>query len=322
MLTLMGGKLSYCDRVPRRSFLQVGFLGLGGLSLPEALQQRAVASETSPVARKTSVIFLELAGGPTQFETYDPKPDAPAEYRGPLDAVRTSVPGVLFCELMAQQAKVMDKLAVVRSVRHERNSHDPSSHLTQTGYYKSEPKGGANQSPCIGSITAKIRGANVAGLPPYVAIPDIMRNGAAAYLGKSYNPFETKGDVNRKKFKVKNLGLVKGCDIRRMNDRRALLSSLDAMRRSTDIHGVADSMDTFTHQAFDLVMGDRARRAFDIRRENPTDSRPLRTEYCGTKHAVGAPIGRMRDHIYDGACPRMGRSSADQKEDAREDARI
>lgn len=104
--------------------------------------------------RKTSVIFIELAGGPTQFETYDPKPQAPAEYRGPLGAIDTNVVGVQFSEAMSDQAKVMDKLAIIRSIHHDSGSHDTSSHLVQTGYYKTTRKGGANTSPCVGAVTA------------------------------------------------------------------------------------------------------------------------------------------------------------------------
>ena len=139
MFTLTGKSFP----INRRNLLRVGALGFGGLTLPNLLS----AGQSARNSR--SVIFIELAGGPTQFETYDPKPDAPIEYRGPFQAIQTNVVGIQFSELMAEQAKVIDKLAIVRSIHHERSSHDPSSHLTQTGYYKSGPKGGANQNPCI-----------------------------------------------------------------------------------------------------------------------------------------------------------------------------
>ena len=268
MLTLYGKQATFCDGVARRAFLKAGCLGLGGLSLADILCRRA---EAAKAAKKTSVIFVELAGGPTQFETYDPKPSAPIEYRGPFGVVQTSVPGVVFSELMIEQANVLDKLSIVRSVHHDHNSHDPSSHLSQTGYYKRGPKGGssaADTMPCFGSIVAKVRGSNVPTLPAYVAVPTIMRNGRASYLGKSFNPFETIGDANDSKFKVQNLSLTAGLDLNRLDDRRTLLSSLDAQRRLFDLQGSSEAHDEFAEQAFELVIGSRARIAFDIQRED------------------------------------------------------
>ena len=148
MLTITGRKSSFCDGIARRSFLKAGCLGLGGLSLADVQRLQAESAEAD---HSKSVIFVELAGGPTQFETYDPKPAAPVEYRGEFGSVSTKIPGELFCELMPAQAAVMDKLSIVRSVHHPSNSHDPSSHLTQTGYYKRGPKGGrssADTMPC------------------------------------------------------------------------------------------------------------------------------------------------------------------------------
>jgi len=267
MLTLTGDRIRCCDGLPRRSFVKIGTLGLGGLTLADMLRHRAAAGAAAQQTRKSSVIFLELAGGPTQFETYDPKPDAPAEYRGAMQAIDTRLPGVFFNELMAEQARVADKLAVIRSVHHNSSSHDPSSHLTQTGYYKKGPKGGPNQFPCVGSVVGKLRGANSRGIPAYVAVPSIMRNGAAAYAGKSYNPFETGGDPNKDNFTVKNLSLGKGLSLARLDDRKSLLASLDDSRRLLDTEGVVDSIDGFNRQAFDLLTGGAARRAFDVHEE-------------------------------------------------------
>ena len=263
MITVSGRPLEFCDGVPRRTFLKAGFLGLGGLTLPSILRAR----ESGGASRNAAVIFLELAGGPTQFETYDPKPDAPSEIRGPLGVVRTNVPGVIFSELMAEQAKVMDKLAIIRSIHHDSSSHDTSSHLTQTGYYKKGRKGSDNSMPSIGSITARTRGANTPGMPAYVAIPSVMRNGEAAHLGQACLPFETGGDPNAKGFAVRNLSPSDGLTVERLSDRRSLLSSLDARRRWADSERAAEAIDEHVSRAFDLVTGDRARKAFDIERE-------------------------------------------------------
>jgi hypothetical protein len=143
MLTLLGESTRYCDGVSRRSFLRAGALGLSGLSLADLLALRSRAKESESAARQhAAVIFVELGGGPSHLETYDPKPGAPIELRGPLDSVGTSVPGVYFSQYMREQARLLDKLAVVRSIHHWSNSHDPSSHLTQTGYLKRGQKGG------------------------------------------------------------------------------------------------------------------------------------------------------------------------------------
>jgi len=267
MLTLEGQRIHCCDGLPRRTFLKIGTLGLGGLSLADMLRHRASAEKTQRNANKTSVIFLELAGGPTQFETYDPKPDAPADYRGAMQTIDTRLTGVHFSEMMAEQARIADKLVIIRSVHHNSSSHDPSSHLTQTGFYKTGAKGGPNQSPCIGSVVDKLRGSNVQGIPGYVAVPSIMRNGAAAYIGRSYNPFETGGDPNKQDFTVKHLHLSDGLSLARLDDRKSLLDSLDASRRLLDNREVADSNDEFNQQAFELLTGEAARKAFDIQEE-------------------------------------------------------
>ena len=271
MLTFSGHSSTFCDGVSRRSALQVGSLGLAGcvgLNLDQVLRARDAQSATA--RKNTSVIFIELAGGPTQFETYDPKPNAPREYRGAFGTVQTNLPGVLFSEWMPRQAALADKLAIIRSVHHPSNSHDPSSHLTQTGYYKRGPKGGVNQMPAFGCVVAKVRGPNAATLPPYVAVPRTMRNGGPAHLGKSFNPFETISDPSRKDFKVQNLALNKTLNRTRLSDRKSLLGALDAQRRLADLQGASQAVDDFTYQAFDLITGNAARVAFDIDAESDT----------------------------------------------------
>ena len=266
MMRLVGNEqATFCDGQTRRSFLSAGFLGLGGLALPQLLQAREEAGST---AKKTSVIYIELTGGPTHIETYDPKPEAPAEYRGPLGVVKTKLPGVYFSELMAEQAKVADKLAIIRSMHHSSSSHDTSSHLTQTGHYKIGRKGGKNSFPAIASTTARLKGANGPGVPPYVSIGRAMRNGRAAFLGNAYDPFIAGGDPNKANFKVSNLDLLPELKLQRVNDRKGLLDALDENRRLVDITRTAESIGKFNGQAFDLLTGDGARKAFNISEEN------------------------------------------------------
>lgn len=257
-----------CDGISRRGVVRAGLAGMVGLSLPELLKLRAESAERTGISRNTAVIYLELAGGPSQHETYDPKPMAPAEYRGPMTAVSTCLPGVQFGQFMEQQAQIADKLAILRAVWHDSGSHGTSSHLTQTGYYLRDRQNRDNDMPCIGSVTARVRGSNADGMPPFVSIPRRMRFGTAAWLGKGYNAFETVRDADRKNFEVPNLTLLNGFTDDRLGDRKKLLKHIDSARRTIDNEGVADAMDDFTRQAFEMVSGDGARIAFDIERES------------------------------------------------------
>ncbi len=272
MLTMTGEKATFCDGIARRSFLRAGFLGFGGLSMPDILRLRS-ANANDAQTDANSVIFVELAGGPSQFETYDPKPHAPVEYRGEFGVIPTNVPGIMLSELMVEQAQLMDKLSIVRSVHHPSNSHDPSSHLSQTGYYKRGPKGGqssADTMPCFGSVIARLRGSNVSGLPAYVAVPTVMRNGQSSYLGKSYSPFETVEDPADPDFQVQNLSLVSGLTAVRLDNRHELLSELDRQQRMFDLQRSSTALDGFREQSLELVTGRRARAAFDIQAEADT----------------------------------------------------
>ncbi len=262
----------FCDGVSRRGLVQAGLGGIIGLSMPQLLKlQTATAAEPESKidsSLDTAVIYLEQAGGPTQHETYDPKPNAPIEYRGPFNAVSTALPGFSFCELMSKQAAIADKLAVIRSIHHNSSSHGTSSHMTQTGYYLNDNQNRNNEMPSIGSYAMRIRGANAQGVPAFVSVPQSMRYGRAAWLGKGNNPLETSRSADDKRFEVPNLTLLKGIDESRLSDRRQLLSGFDAARRIVDNHGAAEATDEFTRQAFDMVTGDAARKAFAIDEED------------------------------------------------------
>jgi hypothetical protein len=252
----------FCDGISRRHLLKAGVLGLTVADI------RRLQAATGMPARKTAVIFVELAGGPTQHETYDPKPLAPSEFRGPLGVVGTNVPGIQFSELMAEQAKIADKLAVIRSITHNSGSHGTSSHLTQTGYYLRNNQNRENEMPCVGSVVSRLRGSNAAGLPAFVSLPNTMRYGRPAWLGSGYAAFETVKDPSKPNFQVPNISLARGLTPERLADRQSLLGELDASRRIYDTAGTADAVDQFTGEAFDLLSGDGARTAFDIEQED------------------------------------------------------
>jgi hypothetical protein len=265
----------YCDGISRRSFLMAGSLGLAGLALPDWLCRKAQAAETGQPTRDTAVIMIWLDGGPTHMDTYDLKPAAPAEYRGPLKGTKTNVPGIDICDLMPNQAKVMDKLAIVRSLHHTTGDHFEGAHWMLTGYKGSNAVNLDPMYPSAGSITAKVRGANKPGLPAYVAVPFAASVGlipgynSGAYLGTAYNPFQTGGDPNSRNFSVQNLRLPGGVTMSQLEDRRQLLTSFDTLRRDLDRSGTADSLDKFQCEAYELISGPTAREAFDIGKEDP-----------------------------------------------------
>jgi hypothetical protein len=265
----------YCDGLTRRSFLRAGLLGAAGLALPDLLRLRAQTADAGRTSRDTAVILIWLDGGPTHMDTYDLKPDAPAEYRGPLRHTATNVPGLDICNLMPRQARVMDKLAVVRSLHHTTGDHFAGAHWMLTGYHGSTAARLDPMYPSAGSITARVRGANRPGMPAYVAVPVAASVGlvpgynSGAYLGTSYNPFQTGSDPNNPNFSVNNLRLPSGVTVGQLEDRRALLTSFDSLRRDVDRSGTMVSMDRFEREAFEMISGPAARTAFDINREDP-----------------------------------------------------
>lgn len=265
-------QFDFCDGVTRRGMIQAGLLGSIGLSFADLLRFQAEAASTGEKTRGKSVIYLELAGGPSQHETYDPKPEAPAEYRGPMNSIGGALPGVRFCELMERQAALMDKLIVFRAINHDSGSHQTSAHLTQTGYYLRDRQSAENDMPCVGSVAAQLIGANAPGVPAFCSIPREMRYGRAAWLGKSNNAFETVKNANDPKFTVPNLTLLNGLTPERLEDRKRLLAGFDATMRTVDNAGVADAVDGFSRQAFEMVTGPAARLAFDLSKE-PDDVR-------------------------------------------------
>jgi uncharacterized protein (DUF1501 family) len=257
----------------RRSFLQAGALGVGGLSLVQSLQPQAQGAARP---RDTSVILIWLSGGPGHMETWDPKPLAPAEYRGPLRAIDTSVPGVQFSELMPEQARIMEHLAVLRTVKHGTGDHTKGNHWMLTGFEGpafNAPDNTQQRRPALGSAVAKLRGANRRGLLPYVAVPH-LRGGTdnlfhyASYLGGGFNPFIVNSDPNERKFEVRNLALPGDLTLQRAADRRGLREQLDRLQLAAD----KSSHDLDTHQqaAFDLLTSRQVRAAFDISQEGDT----------------------------------------------------
>jgi hypothetical protein len=251
-----------CEGNTRRDFLKIGTLGLGMLTLPELLRARAQATAAGVSTRNTSVIWLWLGGGPTHVETFDPKMTAPSEYRSVTGEVATSLPGVTIGGTFPKMAKVVDKMALVRSFAHTNSGHGGGTHWLMTGYdNRGIDNGGLPTRPSLGSIVSKVRGTNHprTGMPTYLRLSGIGSDGPA-FLGTAYSPFDPSGQAR------KNMSLV--VDRARLDQRRELLSALDRANRLVDHSGLMSGLDSFEQQAFDLVVSE-SQKAFDLKDENP-----------------------------------------------------
>jgi hypothetical protein len=267
MLDLWGRSFRNCDRVSRRNVLRIGSLALGGITLADLFRRRAAASPQAHLATDTAVIQLFLGGGPSQLDTFDLKPNAPADIRGEFREISTSVPGIRICEHLPRLAAVMDKFSIVRTVSHDSPSHLPSAHLIQTGYIDQGAIAGRNMTPSTGSVVARVRGPVTQGLPTYVSVPRPQAFARAGYLGAAYDPFTTDVEPNAENFAVRDLKIPSDMTPVRLERRRALLHGLDNLRRNLDSAGQIAGMDAFSQQAMDLITSASAIRAFDIERE-------------------------------------------------------
>jgi hypothetical protein len=259
----------------RRTLLKIGSLGLGGLSLPNLLRQEAAAAEASGTKkRRKAVILLWLAGGPSHIDMYDLKPDAPAEFRGEFKPIGTNVSGIDISEHLPLQARIMDKLALVRSAFHTNAGHGMGSQWMLTGY---QPTIEVNDNifPSCGSVVSKMLGPNEPGMPAYVNLPRQIGLGKAAYLGASFNPFAPDDDPNSEGFQVRNLKLPGRVKEDRLARRQELLGQIDQIRRDIDAKGDIDGLDTFYRNAMEMVTSDKAQKAFHIQSEPAK----LREEY-------------------------------------------
>jgi hypothetical protein len=259
--------------VSRRKFLGLGALALGGLGYADLLRlQSSAKAADSSADNDNAVILLWLPGGAPHMEMYDLKPDAPAEYRGEFNPIRTNVPGLDVGEHLPLHAKHADKFAVIRSIAHTFSDHGGGHKRFLTGRDPFQPVGFVNDHPMVGSIVAKCREGRNVGLPNYVAGMDNGRQGVdvfsfgAAYLGQATTPFMVPGNPSDPKFGVQNLSIPEGF-APRMEDRRKLLRSFDRINRDLDASGAMRAMDEFERKAVELVTSPRAREAFDLSRE-------------------------------------------------------
>jgi len=295
MLSLNGASFGNCAGVSRRGLLRAGVLGFTGMNLPDLLRAEARAGETGRRAGKdASVILIWLDGGPPQHETYDPKPDAAEQVRGPIGAIQTSVPGIFLSELLPRHAALMEKFAILRSVHHGNDDHFAAAHWMLTGYLGSNAVNLPPVNQSFGSIISKTMGSRREGIPAYVGLPNTHSVGlpigyhGAAYLGRGHDPFNADGDPNSDGYRVTSLELPAGMDATRLNDRRGLLASFDAARRAMEDSPISRDLDQFQTAAFSMLSGPEARAAFDLSQEPAR----LRDRYGRHTWGQSALLGR------------------------------
>jgi hypothetical protein len=261
--------------IGRRDFLKAGGLAFGGLTLPALLAADRVQSEISCI-----VIFQN--GGASQLDTFDPKPDAPADIRGSFKPIPTAVPGIQISELLPCTAAAMKKFSIIRSMHSDEAIHERARQYIFSG---TRPRNDLLH-PSYGAVVAKERGPK-GGLPPFVVIPDKDLSAEAGFLGPSYDPFIS-GNPNAKNFSVMDLTLPTGMNLDEAQARKQLLADLDAGFRSVEKSPVLDSMDEFYQKAFDLISSPAAKKAFDMAAEPDK----LRDAYGRTGAGQGMLLAR------------------------------
>ena len=253
----------------RRSFVKAGILGSMGLTLSSLLRSEARATSATPTGsgKVNSVIILWMRGGPSHIDMWDPKPDAPAEFRGEFGAKPSKVPGINLIDLLPMSAKIMDKWSIIRSLHHHDAGHSTGDQICFTGY-NAGPMPDENIHPSCGAIVSKQLGHLSPKLPAYVMIPRMVPGANSAYLGVSHKPFETQADPAQPgAFRLPNFTLPEGVTLERVGDRKGLLTSFDAIRREVDKTGQIEAVDRYQQKAWEIVTTTAARDAFDLDRE-------------------------------------------------------
>ena len=282
-----------CEGITRRNCLQLGLGGLVGAGLAPLLRGRALADVGIERQQQADAcILVWLDGGPTHYETFDPKPEAPVEIRGEFGTTPTAVPGTHFSEHMVNLAGIFDKYSLIRSIRHDQGNHGAGNHYMMTGAPPRIPVGcGAFVSfhPSLGSVVAKEVGAPD-GLPPYFSMPSMSRSGGPNFLGANYAPFVVSNDPNRNGFRVRDVALPDGVLHDRFNRRRELRSQLDQLPRWED-SAVGDpsvTADEFYVQGYQLMESAQAQAAFRVE----TEEASLRDRYGRNSFGQRALLAR------------------------------
>ena len=253
----------------RRGFMKMGLGGFAALTLPGVMRLKAAAAQPDH-DKKTAVIMVWKPGGCSHIDTYDPKPDAASEYRGPFATIPTAVPGLNFSELLPMQAKIADKFTVLRSMRQTAAGHPAGSMQMLSGDSdtRDKPK---PRLPDWMSVTNYLRskaGSRANPLPLYAGINPPKTYNGPAYLGDAYSPFSVVGDPSKPKFVVPNIGLSDQSEIKHLRRRSTLRQNLDTLERAFDHAGELRALDEFETQAMTLLTNPKTKDAFDLSKED------------------------------------------------------
>jgi hypothetical protein len=283
VLKIVGGSdFGYCDRISRRQFLQIGGLAMGGLALPDLL----LAEEAQGGAKRhKAVIMVYMPGGPPHQDMFDLKLDAPSDIRGDFKPIKTNVPGIEICEHLPRLAKMMDRVAVIRSLVGARDEHD--SHMCMTGYTSGEQA--QNHAPDFGSVVARLQGPTDPTVPPFVNLAKRTQHmpyndPGTGFLGQDYGALNPNGPM------MPDLTL-QGITLDRLADRRRMLSSFDRFRRKVDS---TKGFDGLQERAFSILTSSKVVNALDLGKEDPK----VRSRYGkGTDGPVGDGSPMTNDHF-------------------------
>jgi hypothetical protein len=245
----------------RRWFLQTGLAGLAGLSLADTLRLQAAPAGVQRDPR--SVILFWLSGGPSQIDTWDPKPDAPVEIRGPYRTIPTSVPGIRVCEHLPLQARLMHRLSILRAVDCSASNHTPITMQAGNALARRTDDGkDGGGYPSMGSVAARFRGPNVLAMPAFVGLADSWKADVwgAGHMGAAFEPVKGNELPGR-------LALPEGIAVPRLHDRTELRRQFDNLQRRLDAGGGMEQTDRYAAMALDMVVSPSVRRAFDLERE-------------------------------------------------------
>jgi hypothetical protein len=276
----------------RRWFLQTGLAGLAGVTLADTLRlsaHAATAGVASPA--KKSVILFWLSGGPSHIDMWDPKPQAPAEIRGPYRAISTRVPGIAVCEHLPLQARIMDKLSIIRAVDCSASNHTPITMQAGNALARRTDDGNDGAGyPSMGSIAAKFRASNEPSMPPFVGLADSWTSDVwgAGHMGGRYEPVQGKELSGR-------LAMPQGINVARLADRQSLRRQFDRLQGELERSAALESVDRYTEMAYDMVVSGKVQKAFDINQE------PDKTRDAYGRQSIGEK-GLLARRLVEAGC--------------------
>jgi len=283
-------------QLPRRAALRIGGCGMLGLTLPRLLHA-AEAATVAKTVRAKSMIFLYQFGGPSQLETFDPKPDAAEGIRSHFGTIDTSAPGVRICDQLPETAKVMHKVTLVRSVFHNMKNHNSASYYALTGHAPPVDdirlRDSFDLMPAYGSMVQRLAKSDN-GMPTFVAYPHVIRDGEitpgqhASFLGKGCDPLLVTADPNEDRFSLPELSLPAGISADRLADRRELQQVINKQSKLLDYASAAQGLDSYYETALSMLNSTKVREAFDLSKEPAA----VRNQYGRTTYGQSCLLAR------------------------------